>query len=119
GEMALPLSPGTPGARNSRYATNNGPAITAVQHAPVLPAAGQPIVVTAAVHDSDGLSSVILKYRADPTPAYSTVPMTDDGMGGDAVAGDGVYSATIPGQTNGTMVAFVVQASDSFVPPAT
>src|SRR2546427_218291 len=39
--------------------------------------------------------------------------MRDDGSGGDAVAGDGLYSATIPGQAGGTMVAFYLQATDS------
>ncbi len=119
GKMALPVNPGTPGARNSRYITNAPPAIVQVQHSPVLPAAGEPIVVTARVMDSDGISLVVLQYRLDPAISYSTVIMRDDGTGGDAVAGDGIYSATIPGQTTGTMVAFYVQASDAHVPAAT
>src|SRR5205807_7046012 len=95
------------------------PAITAVQHAPILPAASQPIIVTARVHDPNGVSSLVLNYRQDPSATYATVPMTDNGAGGDAIAGDGVYSATIPGQTNGTMIAFYVSATDGFAPPAT
>ena len=118
GELALPINPGTPGARNSRYVANAPPAITAVQHSPVLPVASQPILVTARVHDPDGLSSVLLKYRLDPGATYSTVPMTDDGTGGDAVAGDGIFSATIPGQAAGAMVAFYVQATDRYTPAA-
>jgi hypothetical protein len=39
--------------------------------------------------------------------------MLDSGSGGDAVSRDGVYSATIPGQAAGAMVAFFVVASDS------
>ena len=35
------------------------------------------------------------------------------------MAGDGVYSATIPGQASGTMVAFYVQATDEALPAAT
>ncbi len=119
GEMALPANPGTPGARNSRYVPNAPPAIVEVRHSPVLPAANQPFVVTARANDPDGLSSVLLKYRLDPSPSYSSVVMTDDGTGGDAVAGDGTYSATIPGQANGTMVAFYVQATDGSAAPAT
>src|SRR5439155_2232441 len=49
---------------------------------------------------------------------YSTVAMNDNGTAGDAVRGDGVFSATIPGQTNGTMIAFYAQATDGFAPAA-
>jgi len=113
GELPVPGNLGTPGAPNSRFIGNAPPSITAVQHSPVLPAASQPIVVTAHVADPDGLASVTLKYRLDPSASYSTVPMNDNGTGGDAVAGDGIYSATIPGQASGTMVAFYVQATDA------
>ena len=115
-ELPTPANPGTPGARNSRYVANARPAITAVSHAPILPAANQPIVVSARVGDPDGIASVLLKYRLDPSSTYSTLTMTDDGTGGDAVAGDGVFSATIPGQASGTMVAFYLQATDQATP---
>jgi hypothetical protein len=39
--------------------------------------------------------------------------MVDDGTAGDAVANDGIYSATIPGQTAGKMVAFYVEGRDN------
>jgi len=119
GELALPISPGTPGARNSRYVPNAPPAITSVQHSPVLPAASQSILVTARVHDRDGLSSVLLKYRLDPSTTYAAVTMVDDGTGGDAVADDGVFSATIPAQAAGAMVAFYLQATDRYSPAGT
>ncbi len=119
GELALPVSPGTPGARNSRYVANAAPAIVAVQHSPGLPAAAQPFVVAAQVTDPDGLTSVSLKYRLDPAATYTTLTMADDGSGGDAVAGDGVFSATIPGQATGTLAAFYVQATDKYSPTAT
>jgi hypothetical protein len=48
---------GTPGGRNSRAASNVGPAISKIRHSPVLPAANQPVVVKAQVSDPDGLSS--------------------------------------------------------------
>src|SRR6266516_3989014 len=72
----------------------------------------------AAGHDPDGISSLALKYRLDPSATYSTVAMNDNGTAGDAVRGDGVFSATIPGQTNGTMIAFYAQATDGFAPAA-
>jgi hypothetical protein len=113
GRMAIPTDLGTPGAPNSRAVKNAGPAIFQVIHNPIVPAANQPVVVTARVHDPDGIASVALNFRVDPATTYSTVPMTDDGAGGDAIAGDGIYSATIPAQAGPTMVAFYVQAADS------
>src|SRR6185295_19091165 len=110
-EMDLPTNLGTPGARNSRAAVNAPPAICGVTHYPPVPAANEPVVVTARVHDPDGLASVQPRYRLDPSATLTTVTMLDDGTGGDAVAGDGLYSATIPGQPANTLVAFRIQAT--------
>src|SRR5262249_59911278 len=102
---ALPIPPnlGTPGAQNSRSVTKAGPAIYAVTHTPSLPGNGQPVVVTARTHDPDGVQSLILNFRLDPATNYTAVSMRDDGTGGDALAGDGVFSATIPGQASNTL----------------
>jgi hypothetical protein len=113
GEMALPISPGTPGAPNSRLVANPPPAISAVRHSPLLPALNQPILVTARADDPNGIAAVSLKYRVDPSPTYTTLPMSDDGLGADAVPGDGIFSATIPGQSTASVIAFHVQATDS------
>ncbi len=116
GRMPVPANLGTPGMRNSRYVTNAGPAIYDVKHAPALPQANQPVVVTARFHDMSGFTPTLL-YRVDgvtnPAPSYLSVPMVDDGTGGDALAGDGLFSATIPAQPAGTVVAFLVQCRDA------
>ncbi|MEO8429696.1 MAG: CotH kinase family protein, partial [Verrucomicrobiota bacterium] len=119
GKMTLPTNLGTPGARNSRAVANAGPAIYSVTHHPVVPAPNEPVVVTAQVHDPDGFSTPRLVYRLDPSPTAVTADMTDDGTGGDAVAGDGIYSATIPGQSAGTLAAFHLSAADAASPAAT
>jgi regulation of enolase protein 1 (concanavalin A-like superfamily) len=119
GKMTLPANLGTPGARNSRAVANAGPAIYAVAHNPVVPAANEPVVVTARIHDPDGFSAPRLAYRLDPSPSATTVDMTDGGTDGDAVAGDGIYSATIPGQSAGTLAAFYLSATDAATPTAT
>jgi hypothetical protein len=112
-KLNVPVNCGTPGLSNSRYATNAGPAIVDVAHSPVLPAAGQAVVVGARPVDPDGVSAVTLNYRVDPATSYTSATMLDNGTAGDAVAGDGVYSATIPGQTSGALVAFYVTATDA------
>ncbi len=111
GQMRLPSALGSPGRRNSRVVPNAPPAIYDVAHGPVLPADGQPVVVTARVHDTDGLSTLVLRYRVDPSTNLVEVAMADDGTGGDAVAGDGLFSGTIPGEV-GKLVAFHLVATD-------
>lgn len=113
GRMPVPNNLGTPGMPNSRLVSNAGPAIYNVRHNPPLPAASQSAVVTAQAHDANGLQSLTLFYRIDPGASYTSVAMKDDGTGGDAIAGDGIFSATIPGQTANTLVAFYISATDS------
>ena len=119
GILNVPKNLGTPGTRNSRYAANAGPSLTEIVHSPLLPAINQSVVVTARVSDSDGLASVQLVWRVDPFGTPVTTNMVDNGTSGDAVANDGVYSATIPGQADNALVAFYLQATDRYVPAAT
>jgi regulation of enolase protein 1 (concanavalin A-like superfamily) len=111
--MPVPSNLGSPGAPNSQYLTNAGPAIYNVTHTPSLPAANQAVVVTAQAHDPDGIQSLTLYYRLDPATNYTAVPMNDRGTGGDTIAGDGIFSATIPGESSNTLAAFYITATDS------
>jgi hypothetical protein len=111
--LPLPDNLGSPGMPNSTYITNAGPAIYNVTHTPSLPAASQPAVVSVNVSDPDGVANLTLYYRIDPATSYTAVPMLDNGTGGDAVPGDGVFSATIPGQAANQIVAFYISATDS------
>jgi len=113
GTMPVPNNLGTPGMPNSRYVTNAGPAIYNVTHNPPVPAANQSVVVTAQVHDPNGVQNLTLNYRLDPATTYTSVLMKDDGTGGDGIAGDGIFSATIPGQAANQVVAFYISATDS------
>ena len=109
--LTLPTNLGSPGHPNSRLATNAPPAITAITHSPLLPAAAQPIKVECRLHDPDGIGAAWLTYRLDPSTNLLSIPMTNDNAGR--------YSALIPGQTNGVLVAFRVAATDSHTAPAT
>lgn len=110
--LEVPLTCGTPGLPNSRRVANAGPSISQVQHGPILPAAGQPVTVTARVADPDGVEQVRLRYRVDPSTTFFSLVMRDDGTDGDAVAGDGIYTAVLPGRPAHTLVAFHVEATD-------
>ncbi|MFZ0828260.1 MAG: lamin tail domain-containing protein [Verrucomicrobiia bacterium] len=113
GPLPVPTNLGSPGGPNSQDVSNAGPAIYNVTHNPTVPAANQAAVVTANVSDPDGVANLMLYYRLDPATSYTAVPMKDDGTGGDAVPGDGVFSATIPGQAANQVAAFYLSATDS------
>ena len=112
GRMRIQPNLGTPGARNSKAINNAGPAIYDVVHTPILPAAGEPVVVTARATDPNLPFTLTLKYRIDPATTFVSVPMADDGTDGDLIAGDGAYSATIPGQSAG-VAAFYIEGKDA------
>lgn len=118
GRLTVPANLGTPGARNSQAVANAGPVVTDLATAPVLPSAGTPVTVTVRVDDPDGIAGVELRYRVDPATQLLAIGMTDDGSGADAVAKDGIYSARLPGQAAGKLVAYHVVARDAASPPA-
>ena len=116
----------TPGAANSVLALNSPPQMRQVDHSPNSPVSGQDVTVTMKVTDPEGVASVALEYQlVDPgdyiainDPRYAanwtTLPMRDDGAGGDAVAGDDVYSGVLPSslQVHRRLVRYRVTATD-------
>ncbi|MEM7385824.1 MAG: lamin tail domain-containing protein, partial [Verrucomicrobiota bacterium] len=82
-------------------------------------------VVTPGKYISSHLSKESSVWKSRPNdpleenPAFEdpdnwvTVPMVDDGTGGDAVAGDGTYSITLPAQSSRTIVRYRIRAEDS------
>ncbi|HEY3392833.1 MAG TPA: lamin tail domain-containing protein, partial [Lacipirellulaceae bacterium] len=116
----------TPGAANSVFAFNAPPQMRQVSHSPVAPVSGQDVTITMKVTDPDGVDSVVLQYQlvnpgdyiAITDSRYATnwtsAPMRDDGQGGDAVAGDDVYTGVLPGslQTHRRLVRYRVRATD-------
>lgn len=111
GYFAVP----TPGGDNAASATVLGPLVTDVGHLPPAPTASQDLVVTASISQTfHPVDSVTLHHRT-MYGAVSTLAMADDGAGGDAAAGDGVYSATIPAGTAalGEMLRYYITAVDT------
>ena len=62
--------------------------------------------------DPNGSITLRLKYRIDPSSTYASSNMVDNGTGGDAISGDGIFSALIPGQNANVVVPFYVEAVD-------
>ena len=104
-QLTPPSKNGTPGLPNSCFTTNIGPVYSGLQHAPVVPDAGQPVTVSVNAADPDGVSSVLLWYAPEGS-AWSSVTMSN--VGGSS------YTASLPGQIAGTLVQFYVEGRDGF-----
>src|SRR5262249_46698337 len=83
------------------------------------PLANENVVVTCSATDPDGIARVTLRYRLEGgnttvTPAlFSSLQMVDNGTGGDAIAGDGIYSATLTGRPASGTISFYIEAVDN------
>lgn len=130
----------TPGAANSSFSSSAPPQIRQVDHEPKEPTSAQPVLVVAKITDPDGVASVLLQYqivepgdyfcrylkfnnngtpnfnpRYEDPAEWTTVAMTDDGNGGDALAADSFYSVTLPAglQVNRRLIRYQIVASDT------
>jgi len=118
----------TPAAKNTGvYADNIPPQIRQVRHSPKQPESGDMVTITAKVTDPDGVAAVTLLYQlVNPgryirieDPEYwvnwTSVQMHDDGLAGDAVAADDVYSVQLAGslQTHRRLVRYRIIVVDT------
>ena len=117
----------TPGARNVVTTTNLPPAVRQVDHSPQKPRPGEVVRVMAKITDPEGVKSAVLAYqRVDPgayialgDAAYGTnwvsLAMSDNGGDGDELAGDGVYTVTLPSsvQVNRRLVRYRITVTDA------
>ncbi len=120
---------GTPGQANSALTANIAPIIEEVQHRPEVPTHTQVVTISARVQDEADAdpvfdtaaykSVVTAKWRvststtSNSTP-WNSLPMHDDGLNGDEIANDGVFSGVLPSaHAAGMVVEFYVQAADA------
>ena len=97
----------TPGLPNSVFTENVGPHLEELLQSVQQPTSQDDVVISVAVQDSDGVQAVNLEYQiVEPgnyirldddeyETSWQAIAMRDDGTGGDAMADDGVYSATL------------------------
>jgi len=100
--LPTPALNGTPGAQNSRFAGNIGPAFSGFQHRPVIPQAGEAVTVTVDAADPQGVASCQVWWSVNGG-AWNNASMIN--------TTNARYSGTIPGQSSGT-IQFFVQATD-------
>jgi len=132
----------TPGRLNGVWSEDAPPAIRQVAHSSQQPGSNQVVTITAKVTDPNGMSSVSVAYQVVdpgdyipitlpnyparapsqtvPNPDYeavanwSTLSMHDDGLHGDLLAGDDVYTVQIPAsvQIHRRLVRYRITAED-------
>ncbi len=105
----------TPGAVNSSFTANLGPMITETIHLPHDPLSLQHITVGAKIEQNiSEIDTVTLSYRV-MYDSEASVDMFDNGIDGDALAGDGLYTAKIAAETAGAgeMIRYYITTSDT------
>lgn len=120
-------APPTPAARNRVATSRAPPQIRQVEHTPRQPRSGQELRVTAKVTDPDGVQDVTVEYQIVEPGAYVrlsdaafasnwiALSMQDTGQGGDAVAGDSVYTARLPAgaSVHRRLIRYRIRATDA------
>lgn len=108
--LAVPQRHGTPGQRNSTYLANAGPTFQAFAHSPILPEPGQPVTVSVAARDPQGVGKVALWWSVNGGGWNNTL-MTAGGAA--STPGYTNYFGMIAGLPAGSLVQFFVRANDS------
>ncbi len=106
----------TPGEVNREVLAQIGPAIRNVTENPPPPAADEDLVITTELAETQApILGAQLAWLINFDDASGDTFMVDDGTGGDAVAGDGIYTAVIPASAYGPgdMVRWSVVAVDT------
>jgi hypothetical protein len=104
------ITGGTPGQINSVYTTNAAPVCKNGLRLIDLPTHSDNVPVTVFAYDLEDLAAVKLMYSTGD--AFTAVTMHDDGLNGDAMAGDSFYTAIIPPMNSGTIVKYYCLAQD-------
>jgi hypothetical protein len=108
--LPTPALNGTPGARNSCYATNIGPTFSQFQHRAVVPQPGVPVTVSVMAQDPQGVSAREVWWSTNGGPfAHASM----------ALQSGGNHAGTIPGYPAGTIVQFYTRAVDGLGAAAT
>jgi hypothetical protein len=101
---------GTPGAQNSVYTENVAPTCKDGMRSLGLPSSVDEVAVSVIAYDNEGLASVELFVNAGT--GFVAQTMNDNGINGDAVAGDSIFTSEISPHTSGTLVRYYAVATD-------
>ena len=105
------VNDGTPGEINSVYTENTMPICRDGERSVELPTTSDAVTITVNAFDTEGLSQVELFVNTGES--YISQTMFDNGLNGDEVAGDSIYTTIISAQTSGTLVKYYSVATDN------
>jgi hypothetical protein len=116
--LEVPEDLGTPGGPNSRLLPAPAPQVDDLRHSPAVPRPTDNVKITARVFSVEPLAKVEVFHRLDNDNAnavWNRKPMYDDGRtSGDAVAGDGIFTAELTEyRAQGRVAQFYVRAEAS------
>ena len=100
---------GSPGRRNTVFASETAPLIAEVRHHPPVPKPNHPVVIVASIEDErPGDITATVRWRESGSnrgdESFQSAPMQHTGKGR--------YRANLPGHRNRTIIEFYVEASD-------
>jgi len=110
GGSGLLSSPGNP---NTVFSLDLPPFISRAEHLPSMPKPNEAARIVAEVEDDVQVGAVILQYKSALEKTWVNVEMRDDGLNGDALAGDGLYTAITATYPSQTVVQYTVTAIDN------
>lgn len=113
-------------ANASVWCETTPPIIDHVWHSPTQPTAQQSTRICANIRDAEGIARVEATYQlvlagqyirrndaAFENPAnWKTITLSDDGINGDSLANDGIFTGTIPAQPHRSLVRYRLTATD-------
>jgi hypothetical protein len=102
---------GTPGEKNSVFTTNVSPTCKDGERSISLPTSSDQVMISVLAFDNEGLEKVELYLNTGQ--GFFNKMMYDNGINGDDVAGDSLYSAIIPAQNSGNLVKYYAKATDN------
>ncbi|MFN0127608.1 MAG: lamin tail domain-containing protein [Verrucomicrobiales bacterium] len=115
-----PIDGGTPGRPNTASVSEETTFITDVAAAPAIPRPGQPIVITATIHDVVTGSLAprwLLRWRVDGEEAFGSLDMIEtrrEALTAPNPSGQRVeVAATLPGQANRAVIEFYLEVRGS------
>ncbi len=104
---------GTPGTVNSTFDADASPTIRDVECSPVVPRAEEPVRVTCRITALKEIALVVVRWAVDGGGGSGNAELNDEGSGEDEIAGDGIFTATLPPQADGVVVRFFIEVEDS------
>ena len=100
--LPQPVVTGTPGAPNSVLELSPSPVVEDLRHAPMVPADGELVRVSARLSAPDGIASAVVHFNDGD--GWSTAPMDEVGE---------CYLAVLPGRAASAVVQFYVEATST------